>query len=92
MHKNQIKEDIMDDNLSKQSYQCAGRVNIPVSVDSAIWAEFRKTVEKQYRPRKKYPKRPSYAKLLEDAVDSALMAYVNEWKGLGQDEDQTSEK
>ena len=70
----------------------ADRVDITFSIDEKIWSEFREIVAQQYRPRRKHPKRPSYAKLQNDAIDSALMLYINQWKGLGQDEDQASEK
>lgn len=68
------------------------RVDITLSIDEKVWSEFRVIVHQQYRPRKKHPKRPSYAKLLEDAVDSALMSYVNQWKGLCEGEDRGSEE
>ncbi|MGQ9545965.1 MAG: hypothetical protein ACUVTR_02200 [Dehalococcoidia bacterium] len=66
------------------------RVVITLSINSAVWDEFRQIVRNQYRPRRKHPRRPSYAKLLENAIDSALMTYVNQWKGRGEDEDQMS--
>jgi hypothetical protein len=58
------------------------RVDITLSIDEKVWSEFRAIVHQQYAPRRKHPKRPSYAKLLKDAVDSALMSYVNQWKDL----------
>lgn len=80
------------DLANTNSEQSAGRVDITFSIDERIWSEFRAIVHQQYRPRRKHPKGPSYAKLLEDAVDSALMSYVNQWKGLCEGEDRASEE
>jgi len=77
----------MDDNLLEQSYRPVGRVEVPLSIDSGIWSEFREVVGEQYRPRRKHKKRPSYAKLLDAAIDSALTLYVNQWNGSNQDAD-----
>jgi len=68
------------------------RVDITLSIKEKVWSEFRSIVNQQYRPRKKHPKRPSYAKLLQDAVDSALNLYIDQWQGPRESEDRESEE
>lgn len=68
------------------------RITVTLSIDSTIWSEFREIVGEQYRPRRKHPKRKPHAQLLHDAIDSALVSYVNQWKGLSQDENQASKE
>lgn len=52
------------------------RVQIPLSIDPAIWAEFQQSYARGYSSRRKHPKRPSYAKLRDDAIDEAFLDYV----------------
>ena len=68
------------------------RIDINLSIDAKVWSQFREIIQQQYRPRRKHPKRPSYGKLLDDAIDSALIRYINQWKDLGQNEGQSAEK
>jgi hypothetical protein len=67
------------------------RITVTFSIDSTIWSEFRRMVSKQYRPRRKHPKRKPHAQLLHDAIDSALVSYVNQWKDLDQDGQKSEE-
>jgi len=84
-NRQQPLEDSIDTELSED------RIDITLSIKAKYWSEFREIVAQQYRPRRKHPKRPSYAKLLDDAIDIALMSYINQWKDLEQDKDQPSE-
>ena len=81
----------MDDKRLEQSHQPAARVEIPLSLDSALWGKFRRIVEQQYRRRTKHPSRPSYGKLLEDAIDGALILYIDQCKELDTDKGQASQ-
>lgn len=66
------------------------RIDITLSIDGTVWSKFREMVAQQYRHRRKHLKRPSHTELLDDAIDSALTLYMNQRKGLGQDEDKAS--
>ncbi len=61
-------------------YQDDKRVEINLSIDSNIWSEFCQLYTGRYRSRKKHPKRPSYAKLRDDAIDVALWEYIDKQK------------
>ena len=75
------------DNLREQT----NRTDVTLSVDATRYSEFRQIIAQQYRPRGKHPKRPSYAKLHNDAIDAAITLYIDLWKGPLQDKDQASE-
>ena len=65
---------------SANSGLCTGRVDITLSISTAVWSEFQQIYAQRYRSRRKQPKRPSYAELRDDAVDDALRDYVTKWK------------
>lgn len=78
----QLPEDFLD------SRQSAGRIDVTLSIDAALWAEFQQLYAQRYRSRKKHPKRPAYAELRDDAVHAALRDYIEKWrKRPGQSED-----
>jgi len=68
---------------SDDSIQSTGRVNVMLSVDAEVWSKFEQVYSHRYRSRKKHPKRPSYASLRDDAIDTALRDYVTKCKRVG---------
>lgn len=85
-----IKEEIMQDLKVAWAYangrkystdidQLSNRIEITLSIDRKVWSGFQEAYARLYMPRKKHPKRPSYAELRNQAVDSALVDYVKKW-------------
>jgi len=71
---------------SASSRQSDDRVEVTLSISSSVWSEFQRVYSQQYRSRRKHPRRPSYARLRDDAVDVALMEYVTRRQKLRQSE------
>jgi len=73
------------------SRQSESRVTVTLSIDATAWSEFQKAYAQLYRSRRRHPKRPSYAELQNNAVDTALSDYVNKCRGMNQVEEQATE-
>jgi len=56
------------------------RSDITLSINTELWSRFQTLYSLQYRSRKKHPKRPSYADLRNEAIDSAIADYIAKWK------------
>jgi len=76
LERQQLPQDVTD------SRQSTGRVDVTLSISAAVWSEFQQVYSQRYRPRRKHPNLPSYAKLRDGAVDSALMDYITKCKSL----------
>lgn len=53
-----------------------GRIQVTLSINSEIWGDFQQASSRAYRPRRNHSKRPSYAKLRDEAIDEALLNYL----------------
>ena len=72
-----LPQDSVDDGGS------AGRVDITLSIDTAVWRQFQQVYAQRYKSRRKHPKRKSYAELQNEAIDEALTQYVAKYGVAG---------
>jgi len=69
-----------------------GRVQVTLSINSEIWGDFQRASLQDYRSRRKYSNRPSYAKLRDEAINEAMLNYIAARKAPEDNNDKQSEE